>query len=57
MIEIPKNKDEIISSPLERTLLELMQGRKPVTPEEIQIAKEIQEIRDRGGIVEIPFDI
>ena len=57
MIEIPKNRDQIITSPLERTLLELTQGRKPETTEEEQVAKEIQEIRDRGGIVEIPFDI
>lgn len=57
-IIIPKTVAEAIPNSLERTSYELTLGiRQPVTPQEIQIAKEIQEIRDLGGIIEIPSDI
>ena len=52
-----KKLESTITNKTEKTLLELTQGiRKPETEFEKQVAKEIKDIEEKGGTVEIPFD-
>ena len=43
-------------SPKERRLMELINGAEPIDDDEREMAKEIQEIKDRGHVVWIPSD-
>ncbi len=43
-------------SPKERRLMELINGAEPKDESEKQMAKEIQEIKDKGYVVWIPSD-
>ncbi|HEV8079561.1 MAG TPA: hypothetical protein VGP43_02530 [Chitinophagaceae bacterium] len=40
----------------EKQLLDLSLGKKPETEKEKKLAKQMKEIRDKGGIVEVPHD-
>jgi hypothetical protein len=59
-----RKKNEIVNdrvpsndmSPKERRLMELINGAEPKDEDEIQMVKEIQEIKDKGHIVWIPSD-
>ncbi len=46
-----------IENPKEKSLLDMAKGKKPMTKFEKELAKEIREIEEKGGMVEIPFDI
>lgn len=43
-------------SPQARRLMELINGAAPIDDDEIQMLKEIQEIKDKGREVWIPSD-
>ena len=43
-------------SPEARRLMELTNGAEPIDDDEIQMVKEIQEIKDKGREVWIPSD-
>ena len=43
-------------SPKERRLMELINGAEPKDEIEVQMVKEIKEIKDKGHIVWIPSD-
>jgi hypothetical protein len=43
-------------SPKERKLMELINGAEPKDENEKKMAKEIQEIKDKGHVVWIPAD-
>ena len=53
---IVDNKPNGDISPKERKLMELINGAEPKDESEIQMIKEIQEIKDKGHIVWIPSD-
>ena len=50
------NKPNSDMSPKERRLMELINGAEPKDENEKQMAKEIQEIKDKGHVVWIPSD-
>lgn len=50
------NKPNNDISPKERRLMELINGAEPKDENEKQMAKEIQEIKDKGHVVWIPSD-
>lgn len=50
------NKPNNDISPKERRLMELINGAEPKDKNEKQMAKEIQEIKDKGHVVWIPSD-
>ena len=41
-------------SDAEKRLIELINGAEPKTPEEIEMAKEIEEAKKNGQIIDIP---
>jgi hypothetical protein len=50
------NKPNNDMSPKERRLMELINGAEPKDESEIQMVKEIQEIKAKGHVVWIPSD-
>jgi bisphosphoglycerate-independent phosphoglycerate mutase (AlkP superfamily) len=50
------NKPNSDMSPKERRLMELINGAEPKDENEIQMVKEIQEIKAKGPVVWIPSD-
>lgn len=50
------NKPNSDMSQKERRLMELINGAEPKDENEKQMAKEIQEIKDKGHVVWIPSD-
>jgi hypothetical protein len=40
----------------ERRLMDLINGAKPMDEEEEEMAQQIKNIQDKGGIVKMPFD-
>ena len=50
------NKPNNDISPKERRLMELINGAEPKDENENQMAKEIQDIKDKGQVVWIPSD-
>ena len=50
------NKPNSDISPKERRLMELINGAEPKDENEIQMVKEIQEIKAKGHVVWIPSD-
>jgi hypothetical protein len=53
---IMNNKPNNDMSPKERRLMELINGAESIDDDEREMAKEIQEIKDKGHIVWIPSD-
>lgn len=51
------NKPNSGMSPKEKRLLELINGAEPKNDQEIEIAKNIQEIKDKGQMIWIPSDL